>query len=307
MPKSSDSVWLHRYAVLLAAATFCLIIAGALVTSNDAGLAVPDWPLSYGKLMPPMVGGIFYEHGHRMVATTVGMLTIGMVFFLWAREERRWVRRLGLVGLVAVIAQGLLGGITVLFFLPPAVSIAHASLAQFFFCITVSLAVFTSPAWKDAPPPQESPEGDRVPLFHLAAATTIAVYIQLILGAGLRHGVLAVMPHVGGALVVSVVGTLTVFRVVSRHFGQPGLRRPALALATLLPAQVMLGIASYWARFMRHDVQPLPVPVALKSAHVAVGALVLAASLVLVLRSRRLLAPVGTPLEVAEATSVVAR
>ena len=147
MRHCSHSLWLHRYAVLVAGATFLLILAGALVTSNDAGLAVPDWPLSYGGLTPPMVGGIFYEHGHRLVAATVGLMTIGLAVWLWRREPRRWVRLLGWAALGTVVVQGILGGITVLYYLPPAVSIAHACLAQFFFCCTVSLAVFTSPSW----------------------------------------------------------------------------------------------------------------------------------------------------------------
>ena len=132
---------LHAYAVFTAFCTFLLIIAGALVTGNDAGLSVPDWPLSYGKLMPPMVGGIFYEHGHRMVAATVGLLTVVLAFWLWRAEPRRWVRRLGWVALATVVAQGVLGGITVLFYLPVAVSVAHACLAQIFFCLVVGCLI----------------------------------------------------------------------------------------------------------------------------------------------------------------------
>ncbi len=109
---------LHRFAVFTAACTFLLLVAGALVTSNDAGLAVPDWPLSYGSVAPPMVGGIFYEHSHRVMATFVGILTIVLAVWLWRSEPRRWVRRLGLIALGAVIAQGVLGGLTVVFFLP---------------------------------------------------------------------------------------------------------------------------------------------------------------------------------------------
>src|SRR5437867_1095975 len=112
------NAWLHRYTILLAVCTLFLVIAGAAVTSHEAGLSVPDWPLSYGKLMPPMIGGIFYEHGHRMVATTVGMLTIVLAIWLWRTDRRRWMRRLGFIALVAVIAQGLLGGATVIFMLP---------------------------------------------------------------------------------------------------------------------------------------------------------------------------------------------
>src|SRR5207249_7677418 len=138
------NVWLHRYTVVVAICTLFLVVAGGLVTSNDAGLSVPDWPLSYGKLMPKMEGGVFFEHGHRMVATTVGLLTIILAIWLWRSEQRRWMRRLGFIALAAVIAQGLLGGMTVIFMLPKPVSISHACLAQLFFSTTVSMALFTS-------------------------------------------------------------------------------------------------------------------------------------------------------------------
>src|SRR5437762_3106025 len=138
---------LNRFALLVACATFFLIIAGALVTSNDAGLATPDWPLSNGQVFPKMVGNLFWEHGHRLVATTVGLLTIVLSIYVWTKEKRQWVRRLALFALLAVVAQGLLGGLTVKLMLPLAVSTAHATLAQLFFCTTVSLAVVTAPSW----------------------------------------------------------------------------------------------------------------------------------------------------------------
>src|SRR6266704_5116889 len=147
---------LHRFALLVAGATFFLIVAGALVTSHDAGLATSDWPLSNGQFFPRMVGNLFWEHGHRLVATTVGVLTIGLLIYIFRSEKRVWVRRLGVVALGAVIAQGLLGGLTVKLMLPLVVSAAHATLAQLFFCTTVSLAVFTSPGWnKDRPEIEE--------------------------------------------------------------------------------------------------------------------------------------------------------
>src|SRR5215831_1143214 len=147
------NVWLHRYAVLLSFCTLLLVAAGGLVTSNDAGLSVPDWPLSYGKLMPPMEGNIRYEHGHRMVATTVGILTIVMAFWLMLSERRRWLKNLGWVSLAAVVTQGVLGGMTVIFMLPKPVSIGHACLAQLFFSTTVAIALFTSEGWRRGPQP----------------------------------------------------------------------------------------------------------------------------------------------------------
>src|SRR6266545_3474358 len=137
----------HRFALLVAGATFFLIIAGANVTSHDAGLATSDWPLSNGQFFPKMVGNLFWEHGHRLVATSVGLLTIALAVYLQMRERRPWVKRLGWIALAGVIAQGLLGGLTVKMNLPLAVSAAHATLAQLFFLTTVSLAVFTSRSW----------------------------------------------------------------------------------------------------------------------------------------------------------------
>jgi cytochrome c oxidase assembly protein subunit 15 len=136
--------WRHRFALLLAASTLALIFIGGLVTSTESGLAVPDWPLSYGMLMPPMVGGVFYEHGHRMAASFVGFLTLVLAFWTWRRESRAGVRRLGWAALAAVIAQGLLGGLTVIFLLPTAISVTHACLAQTFFLMTIAMAYATS-------------------------------------------------------------------------------------------------------------------------------------------------------------------
>lgn len=177
---------LHRYAVFTAACTFCLVIAGGLVTSTQSGLAVPDWPLSYGQVIPPMVGGIFYEHGHRMVATFVGMLTVILAIWLWRKERRRWMRVLGVVALGAVIAQGVLGGLTVLFLLPTPISVSHAALAQTFFALVSSIALFTSKWWTteltDVARDVKTPS-----LVWLTILTVAAVYVQLILGALMRH------------------------------------------------------------------------------------------------------------------------
>ena len=177
---------LHRFTVFTACCTFVLIAAGGLVTSTGSGLAVPDWPLSYGQIMPPMVGGILYEHGHRMIATFVGFLTTIMAVWYWKRESRMWVRYLALGALAAVIAQGILGGITVLFLLPTAISVSHATLAQTFFVIVSSLALFTSKWWMESQPILA--DDGRVPgLTGLSISLVLAVYIQLILGALMRH------------------------------------------------------------------------------------------------------------------------
>src|SRR5258707_9045786 len=176
----------HRFALLVAGATFFLIIAGANVTSHDAGLATSDWPLSNGQVFPKMVGNLFWEHGHRLVATTVGILTIVLAVCLQVRERRAWVKRLGWIALAGVVAQGLLGGLTVKLNLPLAVSAAHATLAQLFFLTTVSLAVFTSRSWIE-PPVEVCAEPPGVSLRSLCVFALVSILIQLDLGATLRH------------------------------------------------------------------------------------------------------------------------
>src|SRR6476469_2598274 len=146
---------LPRFSKVVVAATVLLLLAGSLVTSTGSGLSVPDWPTTYGWNMftfPPSkwVGGIFYEHGHRLIASSVGFLTIVLAGWLWLADPRRWMKRLGLAALGAVILQGVLGGITVLFFLPTAISSAHAGLAEIFFCMTIAISLFTSQSWLEA-------------------------------------------------------------------------------------------------------------------------------------------------------------
>ena len=177
---------LHRFTVFAAGCTFILIIAGGLVTSTGSGLAVPDWPLSYGQLMPPMVGGILYEHGHRMIATFVGFLTLLLAVWYWKKEPRLWVRWLALGALGAVIAQGILGGLTVLYLLPTPVSVSHATLAQTFFVMVSSLALVTSKWWMESHPMLDD-QGPGPSLTGLSVILVLAVYVQLILGALMRH------------------------------------------------------------------------------------------------------------------------
>ena len=179
------NIALHRFSVFCAVCTFFLIIAGGLVTSTGSSLAVPDWPLAYGMVFPPMVGGILYEHGHRLIASFVGLLTVILCVWLWRREERRWMKGLGIAALGAVIAQGLLGGLTVVLLLPTPISVAHATLAQTFFAIVTSIALFTSRWWMDSPPIADGVAD--IPLFKISLFTVLVVYVQLILGALMRH------------------------------------------------------------------------------------------------------------------------
>ena len=294
-------VWHHRYVKLVTACTALLIAAGGMVTSTESGLSVPDWPTTYGWNMftfplSTWVGGIRYEHSHRLIASTVGFLTIILAAWTWRVEPRRWVRRLAFVALGAVILQGLLGGLTVLFFLPAPISIGHAGLAQIFFCLTVTLSVVTSPSWKYA----VSPVDDAM-LRRVALATTLLVYTQILLGATMRHthaglaipdfpwafghlippvwheGVAIHFAHRMGAVVVTLSILATAGHVLYHHGRHRELARPALVLLFLVAMQITLGA---FVILSRKD----PV---INTAHVVNGALVLATSLVLTLRSFR--------------------
>jgi len=287
---------LNRFAILVACATFFLIIAGALVTSNDAGLATPDWPLSNGEFFPNMVGNLFWEHGHRMVATTVGALTCILAVYIRLKEKREWVWKLGLFAVIGVCAQGLLGAITVKYLLPLGVSTAHATLAQLFFCTTVSLAVFTSRSWMEARPLPE--EKGVFPLRALCTAALVTIFLQLILGATLRHSATwdqqlpteLILAHIVGALAVTVALGTTAYTVLKRHKDEPFLARPAVVAITLLVIQLFLGLAAYLTRLASpSDPQPLNPMVAITVAHVACGALVFVTTIVLTLRAYRVL------------------
>ena len=299
---------LHRFSLLVTGATFFLIIAGALVTSHDAGLAVPDWPLSFGKFFPKMDGNVFWEHGHRMVAATVGVLTIGLAIYLYRTEQRTWMRRLGLIALGGVIAQGLLGGLTVKLMLPLAVSAAHATVAQLFFCTVVSLSVFTSLSWNETRPTYE--EKGNLPLRYLCLAAATTIFLQLILGATLRHSATwdqslptdLVLAHVGGAVAVTIILGAAAITTLRRHGSEKYLTRPALIAIGLLAVQLLLGVVAYITRLASpYGPQPRNPMISITVAHVACGALVFAATIVLTLRAFKVLRARSAAIEFAAA------
>jgi len=300
---------LPLFAALVAASTGVLIFAGGLVTSTGSGLSVPDWPNTYGWFMwtfplNKMVGGIFYEHLHRLVASTVGFLIVVLAVWLWRAEPRAWVRRLGYLALAAVIAQGILGGITVLWYLPDAVSIAHASLAQIVFCLTTTIALVTSRGWAagyaDPKGPRRSDGGGDPRLQRIAIVTTLVIYTQIVIGATMRHtGAGLAIPdfplafghlvppqwdakiaihfaHRAGAATVAALALATAGHVFYHH-RRAELRRPAMLLLVLLALQITLGALTVLSQkqFL------------VNSLHVVNGALVLVTSLVLTLRAHR--------------------
>jgi cytochrome c oxidase assembly protein subunit 15 len=309
---------LSIFAALVAASTALLIFAGGLVTSTGSGLSVPDWPNTYGWFMwsfplSKMVGGIFYEHAHRLIASTVGFLIVVLAIWLHRAEPRRWVRRLGYLALAAVITQGVLGGITVLWYLPDPISIAHASLAQIVFCLTVSIALATSPGWRSGYGNQRL--SDAI-LRRITVITTAAVYIQIVIGATMRHtGAGLAIPdfplafghlippmwdakiaihfaHRMGALTVATLVLATVGHVLYHHGRRRELRAPAILLLLLVTSQITLGALTVLSgkQFV------------INSLHVVNGALVLVTSLILTLRVYRVS---GAALDVAPRTGMV--
>jgi cytochrome c oxidase assembly protein subunit 15 len=259
------------------------------VTSNDAGLSVPDWPTSFGSLyrLPPMVNGVQYEHTHRMIAEFIGLLIIVMAVWTQRVERRKWMRVLGWIALGAVIGQGILGGITVLNLLPWSVSTAHATLGQMIFCIVVAMALFTSRSWlQDYDPIGE--HGLRPSTPALAAITAACIGVQLILGAAFRHSGIKLLPHLLGAAVVTAMVCWTVMRVLTRYGKVDHLRTPAQLLLALLMVQLGLGFFAYISR-LRWGHNVVPLMVASTVSHVAWGALVLAVSVVLAIQSWRMI------------------
>ena len=280
----------HRVAIFIACLTLLVIIAGALVTSEDAGLSVPDWPTSYGHIVkwPPLFTGVVYEHSHRVIAWFTGMCTIVIAFWTWFVDQRRWMKYLAFGALGTIIAQGILGGITVLHFLPPAVSTAHAAVGQTFFCIAVAIALCTGRGWVEERPQPVTDYG-HPKLIVLCWYSILILYVQLVFGGMFRHHGMSWVPHVINALSVSLILTWTGVRALAGFSKIDAIRRPAALLLFLLVLQVFLGFAAFLTRV-------IPVPgmspdgfsmLFSTVAHVAVGALLLATTVVLALQTWR--------------------
>jgi cytochrome c oxidase assembly protein subunit 15 len=297
--------WLHRFSQIVVAATFVLIFIGGLVTSTGSGLAVPDWPNTYGHFMfsyplSGMVGGILYEHGHRLVATIVGFLMTILAVWLWIKEPRRWVKLLGVIAFLAVLAQGILGGLTVIYLLPTPISVLHGCLAQTFFCITIAIAMVTSRGWQAQNKSAQAGQGPN--LQNVALFTLFVVYAQMIMGAVMRHtGAGLAIPdfplafgqiippistqaiavnflHRLGAAIVTLSAIAT-FVVISRHHrDEKMLLKPAVILLVAIAFQITLAAITIWTR-------KAPIPT---TAHVATGAFILGTTFYLVMRAHQL-------------------
>jgi cytochrome c oxidase assembly protein subunit 15 len=282
------SLWLRRYAVFVACCTFGLVIAGGLVTSNDAALSVPDWPLSWGRLVPTWEGGIRYEFAHRVAAMLVGLLTVGLA--LWVRRNRLAggsacptrgtdafvCQRMAWAAVIVVLAQAALGGVAVKFVTPAWATIAHASLGQLFFAIIVAICVGLFAGF----------EG-RWPGHGPTLICTVALFAQTILGAGVRYGVVAAVAHIVGAVLATILVMWAGLSILMQNMDNPRLRRPAMLLLSVTFSQVFLGIGALMARVAYADApQPMPMMVLFTVAHVAVGSLAVGAAVALAMLAR---------------------
>lgn len=309
-----ESPWPHRVALVLASAIFPLIWVGGLVTTYDAGMAVPDWPTTYGYnlflypwqtwLFGPW--DLFIEHGHRLFAAAVGLLTIVLTVVLYRCDERAWVRRLGLAALALVLFQGWLGGMRVRLDARTLAQI-HGCVGPAFFALAAALAVFTSRRWRGAE--SQGASTDRR-AARLAVITTSLAYVQLLLGSQVRHISLrsdmtvfraAVLLHLFMAALVVLHAYLLAARVGGRQASDAWLARPARWLAVLVTVQIALGCATWilkygwpawlsqysWAAGYVITRESL-VQASITTAHVATGSLILVASLTVALRSWRL-------------------
>ena len=220
-----------------------------------------------------------------MIAQGAGLLTIILAVWTWRTEKRRWMRILGFVALGMVIVQGILGGLTVKLFLPPPVSSAHAALAQTFFCLAVAFALFTGQRWVEEQPRVEFDQR-RPSLFTLTLLSIFVLYVQLILGAMFRHHGMSWWPHVAHAVVVSFVLAWTAIRALTVYSNIEAVRKPAILMLSLVIAQLCLGFTAFLTRIAwgKDAVQPEFPMVASTVAHVAVGALLLATTVILAIQ-----------------------
>ena len=352
--------WLHRLAVLTAVTTFILICMGGLVTSTNSGLAVPDWPTTFGynmflyplsktvsgfllsidpnlqvdldkgklsvelqealekneisvsenviistekqggrwkladeanertytliksgERLDVYVHGVLYEHSHRLIGSIVGFLTIALMVSIWAKDPRKWMKWLGVIALVAVIVQGVMGGLRVTN-LSRVLAIIHACFAQAFFALTAGLMLFTSRGWLQTSVKIETIDAAR--LRNLNLITLGLIYIQFIFGAVLRHTGARLDAHLLFAGLVTIHIFLLLRRILKNYPEHPVLVRLTLLLSGLLAVQLTLGFGAYLAEFTAFGKSVPPVAgVIITTAHVAIGALMLVVSVVLTL------------------------
>jgi cytochrome c oxidase assembly protein subunit 15 len=288
--QTQTSRGLYGFAVLTSCCTVLLLMAGALVTNNFAGDSVPDWPLAYGRVIPPFVGGIRFEYSHRVIAGVVAVLTLILAVWVLRAERRPIARHLGWSAFALVIAQAALGGFRVLAGYPDLSATAHATVAQIFFLMLVGLSIYLSPWWQSDLPQLD--DSGAPPARYLTVWTTAAILAQILLGAAFRHGALGIAPHLIGAGVVTAL-VFWAGRAVKHRFRENrDLRRGVVLLHSFFGIQFLLGLAAWWAMTrLWVSAQPTSLYVLLTVAHVLGGALTLGSSVLLTMYCFRLIRP----------------
>src|SRR2546425_13181975 len=281
----------HRYSVFVVCWTILLLVAGALVTSKDAALSVTDWPKSHGTWVPALSalqGGDFFEFSHRFIAGGLGIFTLLLAVLLLVKDSRAWLRWLGVLAVLGVVVQAILGGQVVIRLLHFWLPVIHACFAQIVFAAVLGIAVFTSKWWISERPQLED---HRTPSIHfLAIFNAVVIYFQVILGAGFRHKEIPIWPHAAGALVVLGVVTWTAVALRKRFGASRELGKACILLHSIFGAQFLLGLLAYWSRLTTADApQSMPVMVWLTVIHTVVGAILFAFSVLVVLLCYRLI------------------
>ncbi len=298
---------LHRFAKFVVAWTVLLFIAGALVTSNNAALSVPDWPKSFGTWFPSLrqlAGGAFFEHSHRVIAGGLGIFTLVLAVLIWLKDNRRWLRWFGVIAVAGVAVQAVLGGEVVRQLLQYWLPVIHACFAQIVFGAVLAIAVFTS-SWWISERPQLVDSG--APSIHtLAIVNAAVIFFQVVLGAGFRHSEMPVWPHMAGALAVLATVLWTAVALRKRFGASSELSRARGLLHAIFGTQFLLGFGAYWARLESLKAGPTSATVILTVTHTVVGALLFAFSILVVLLCFRLV-PWRREAAVAATSQVAAR
>ena len=281
-----SNLLLSRFAFITVGATFLLLTIGGIVSSKGVGMAVPDWPTTFGENMftfpfSKMVGGVFYEHSHRLMGSLVGFLTMGLTFLIWWKEERRWLKWLSVVALISVIFQGIIGGLRVIE-ISTYYAVAHGAFAHLFFALIVSITLFLTDFWRESG--SDTPNEDHATLRKLSIYTSITIYIQLILGAIYRHTGDLLWLHLLFAFVVTVL-LFILTDSVSKKIGEiTFLKKVSILLGALIIFQLFTGMGAFMVKLFSPDrLQAPPMVVGMTLVHVLSGALLFASSVVLTL------------------------
>ena len=286
---TSYNAGVHKFARFVVAWTVLLFVAGALVTSNNAALSVPDWPKSFGTWFPSLrqlAGGAFFEHSHRVIAGVMGVLTLVLAILIWVKDSRRWLRWFGVIAVLGVVVQAVLGGEVVRQLLQYWLPVLHACFAQIVFAAVLAIAVFTSKWWVTERP--QLADSGSPSIRALAILNAAVIFFQVVLGAGFRHSEIPVWPHMAGALLVMGMASGTAVAMRKRFGDAPELARTRGLLNSIAGFQFLLGIGAYWARLTAEKSGPSTATVWLTVIHTVVGALLFALSILIVLICYRL-------------------